>query len=253
MPQEFQGRDVSEAIQKACDHFRASQEELAITVLCAGSAGIFGIGRRPATIGAVRRAEERTPAPFAPSLTGPAAAAAPSLPAPATQERIRCLVAELLARLQVEAAVTLAAAPPGILVQIETPEEDYLIGQDGRTLDALQYLVRKMVNRGGERIDLILDVGSFRQLHQDDLAGLARQVAAEVKASGRPQTLRPMSPAERRIVHLTLEGDQAVRSHSIGNGLLKRVVIGLPGQPRQGQSRKRRRNRPAAQSADGEA
>jgi len=77
-----------------------------------------------------------------------------------------------------------------------------LVGPDGRVLEALQELTRLAVQTAtGERSRLMLDVAGYRADRRTTLVNLARQVIAEVKASGVAQPLAPMSAFERKVVH----------------------------------------------------
>lgn len=101
-----------------------------------------------------------------------------------------------------------------------------LVGQDGQILAAVQYLATRMVSRcmGGE-VRLLIDVGKYRERQDDRLRELALSLAARAKETGRPQSTRPLSAYQRRIVHLALEQVEAVTTHSKGEGPQRRVVV----------------------------
>ena len=101
-----------------------------------------------------------------------------------------------------------------------------LIGRDGQTLAALQYLVSRIVSHGmnaAERVNL--DAGDYKRRQDDRLRVLALNLAAKVKNTGRPCSTRPLSSYHRRIIHLTLQEDEQVQTRSTGEGALKRVVV----------------------------
>jgi spoIIIJ-associated protein len=82
---------------------------------------------------------------------------------------------------------------------------DRLVGRSGEVLDALQELTRLAVYREtGERSRLMLDIGGFRAGRRRQLEKLAEDTVAEVKASGEPVALEPMSPFERKVIHDTV-------------------------------------------------
>lgn len=102
-----------------------------------------------------------------------------------------------------------------------------LIGPKGQTLGAVQELARTVVQRktGGRNGRLLVDVGGYRQARRDALERFTRQVADEVKASGRARALEPMSPADRKTVHDTVNDIDGVATTSEGEEPRRRVVI----------------------------
>ena len=102
-----------------------------------------------------------------------------------------------------------------------------LIGPKGQTLGAVQELARTVVQRktGGRNGRLLVDVGGYRQARREALERFTRQVADEVKASGRARGLEPMSPADRKVVHDTANGIDGVSTTSEGEEPRRRVVI----------------------------
>jgi spoIIIJ-associated protein len=101
-----------------------------------------------------------------------------------------------------------------------------LIGRRGETLGALQYLVNLMISRRVRaRVGVMVDVEGYRQRRQESLQHLARRVADRVKSVGRPITLEPMTPAERRIIHLELRDHPDVMTQSVGVGDERKVSV----------------------------
>jgi spoIIIJ-associated protein len=77
-------------------------------------------------------------------------------------------------------------------------------------------------------------VEAYRARHNEALAHLALKYGEKVKRMGKPITLNPMNPYDRRIVHLALQGDKDLKTMSRGEGLYKKVVIS-PARKREGQ------------------
>jgi spoIIIJ-associated protein len=103
-----------------------------------------------------------------------------------------------------------------------------LVGRDGEVLDALQELTRLAVFREtGERSRLMLDVSGFRAEKREELVALAERLVAQVKESGEPTSLDPMSPFERKVVHDAVAA-AGLTSESEGVEPRRFVVI-LPG------------------------
>ena len=103
-----------------------------------------------------------------------------------------------------------------------------LVGRDGQTLAAVQYLAARIVSRKlGGAVRLQIDAGKYRERQDDKLRELALSLAAKVRESGRPQSTRPLSAYQRRIVHLALEHEEGVTTRSKGEGPQRRVVVSL--------------------------
>jgi spoIIIJ-associated protein len=100
-----------------------------------------------------------------------------------------------------------------------------LVGPNGEVLEALQELTRLAVHRQtGERSRLMLDIGGFRERRKSELSKLGTQVAADVKRSGEPKPLQPMTPFERKIVHDAVAA-AGLRSESEGEEPRRYVVV----------------------------
>jgi spoIIIJ-associated protein len=201
---EFEGKTTEEAIENACAHFQVASEDLEIEILSVGSPGIFGLGGRKARIRAnLHQEPEGDLLPLA-----------------------REILEQVLAKMQEPATVTATQEEDRINLLIETSDAGLLIGKQGQTLDALQYLVTKMLakqTRGKVRI--AIDVEAYRARHNEALSLLALKYGEKVKRSGRPVTLNPMNPYDRRIVHMALQGDKDLKTISRGEGLYKKVII----------------------------
>ena len=101
-----------------------------------------------------------------------------------------------------------------------------LVGREGTTLAAVQYLAARIIaKRIGGSLRLQIDAGNYRERQDDRLKEMALSLAERAKATRRPQSTRPLSAYQRRIIHLALEGDDAVQTHSKGEGTQRRVII----------------------------
>ncbi len=102
---------------------------------------------------------------------------------------------------------------------------DDLVGRNGEVLDALQELTRLAVLRAtGQRSRLMLDIGGFRARKRESLEEQTREVVAEVRESGEPQKLSPMTPFERKVVHDAVAAE-GLKSESEGEEPRRCVVI----------------------------
>ena len=106
--------------------------------------------------------------------------------------------------------------------------DDYgiVIGRRGETLDAIQYLVRMVANKGISGYKRVsVNVGNYREKRADVLVSLAKRTAARAVKSGRNITLEPMNPYERRIIHSALQDDKFVYTKSEGEDPFRHVVV----------------------------
>ena len=212
---EFEGKTTEEAIEQACTHFQLPPESLDIEIISVGSPGLFGIGGRKAKVRVVLSREEEG------ESGGEGEADADLLPqAQELLERILELMGEkakILGRFDEEDRLSLG---------IDAEDPGLLIGKQGQTLEALQYLLTKMIAKKARRkVRVFIDIESYRARHQEALTQLAIKSGEKAKKSGKPITLNPMNPHDRRIVHLALQGDKEVKTMSRGEGLYKKVVV----------------------------
>lgn len=100
-----------------------------------------------------------------------------------------------------------------------------LVGRDGEVLEALQELTRLAVHREtGERSRLMLDIAGHRARKREKLTALAEKTAEQVRESGEPMKLQPMTPFERKVVHDAVAA-AGLRSESEGEEPRRRVVV----------------------------
>jgi spoIIIJ-associated protein len=119
-----------------------------------------------------------------------------------------------------------AEEPGHACLSIASEAGGLLIGRHGQTLDALEYLVNRIVTRhdeSGSRI--VVDAEGYRARRRQELRDAARRLAARVRQTSRAQTMTPLSARERRVVHVELADDPTVGTRSVGEGQLRRVVI----------------------------
>jgi spoIIIJ-associated protein len=110
-----------------------------------------------------------------------------------------------------------------LAVNFTGEDRPILLARSAAVLQALESLCNRMFERKGVRI--ILDSDGYRSVRAEELQLMAVTAAENVKRLGRPFSLNPMSPEERRIVHLAVADDKAVRTESEGHGENRMVVI----------------------------
>lgn len=139
-------------------------------------------------------------------------------------EAARTLVQPILGR---EPEFSMRVEGGKVHVGIDCGEDSgLLIGREGQTLAALQYMISRIVSHGmAACVRIHLDAGDYRLRQDDKLREMALALAARVRESGRSCSTRPLSSYHRRIVHVCLQGVEDVQTRSSGDGPLKRVVI----------------------------
>ena len=113
-----------------------------------------------------------------------------------------------------------------LILDITGDDLAVLIGRHGKTLDALQFLVSAITVRTiGFRYPVIVDVEGYKSRQREKLESIARSSANRAASQNRSIKLRPMTPYERRIVHICLRDDDRVETASEGEGSARHVVI----------------------------
>ncbi len=213
---ETEGKTVAEAIDKACQELNASPDDLVIEVLSNASAGFLGLGTKKAQVRATLKEKpvETGPGPSLSTSSDPAAVTA------------KKTLENLLGLLEIEAQVSLKEEDENIYLNIAGNGSGLLIGRKGQTLDALEYLVNKIVHKAvNERKHIVVDTENYRSRREESLVELARRLSEKAKKMNKPVTISPMNAHDRRIIHLALQDDKNLRTWSTGTGLYRKLVI----------------------------
>lgn len=114
-----------------------------------------------------------------------------------------------------------------IYYSINSKENPLLIGREGRTLDAIQMIVKNLINHysNDEKILVSVDCGSYKENRKRQLEILATKLAKEVSKTKREVKLNRLSAFERRIIHTKLADWKDVYTESVGEGENRRLVI----------------------------
>ena len=142
---------------------------------------------------------------------------------------VKKTIEELIEKMGFSGKVSVSEAEEdgGIICNISTDiDSNFLIGQHGLNLQALQHLSRLIVRKHiPEKIRFTLDINNYRQQKNLSVAEQARKAADEALSQGRSVFLPPMSTYERRLVHLELSKNSAVLTESVGEGEGRKIVI----------------------------
>ncbi len=201
----FSGKDVDEAIKEACDYFGTDREQLEIEIVSGGSTGIFGlVGVRKAEVKVKKKNDLRE-----------------------LEADIREIITTLIQDFTPNFTLRIEIEEDPIQVVIEDEENSgLLIGRDGQTITALQYLANRIIARKWPGVTRIqLDSGDFRRKQQEKLESTAQHLASKAKKAGKVMSTEPLSAFHRRVVHMALQEDKTVQTRSKGDGPMKKVLI----------------------------
>lgn len=199
------GKNVDDAIKKALAALNLTRDKVEIEVIDAGSRGLLGfIASREAKIRVKRKI-------FKEDLA---------------LDFVKNIVEKM--GLNIDFSTTYDQEnPQQFIIMMNGENLGVLIGKRGQTIDSLQYLTNLAANKveGDDYLRVILDAENYRDRRRATLADLAKKMAEKAKKSGRKVILEPMSPQERRIVHLTLQEDDKIRTFSEGGEPYRKVII----------------------------
>ena len=239
---EFYAATVEEALDKASSALGVSRDQLSFEVLDQGSVGFLGIGTRDARI-LVRLSEEpqlHAPAPTADRKPEPPVEESPETTRPPEEEpattdddvphdlivAVDEFMTSLIDAMGFDATVDAYDAGDVIAVDVATKETGLFIGQKGETIDSIQYLLNVAIYKDRPFFKrIVVDSEGYRQRRVEAIQGMAHRIARRVLREKRPLSLPPMSPGERRVVHLFLKENPNVTTSSEGQEEDRRVIV----------------------------
>ena len=255
---EFLAKNVDKAIEKACAELNLVPDKLRYDILSRGSSGIFGLA-------GVKKAKIRVHLPEKPKepvsedeisdsvdeISSEKILSAEHLfedddadnPRPITFEENpldlgRSVLQRIVDSITTEAEISAEENSGWLFYNIIGGNAGILIGKKGQTLDAIQSLVEKIVNKHNphnDRIRIQVDVEGYLETRKANLEKLAERLADKSKRIRKPISLGQMSAYDRRIVHLALKDDPDIRTKSRGEGYMRKLVIFPPKNSKQRQ------------------
>ena len=251
-PRIFKGKTVEEATEEALKTLETDLENLEIKIIDTGRAGILGLGGHPAEI----EVYEVGSLPITETTTKRATTNKPTTKKPTTkrattrkpttkkeveiiddsdQEKdveVETLVGEVLNNFiqstdtSIDAYVRDELEEGSIVFELEGDDAGLVIGRRGETLASIEYLVRLIASKSlGRRANVIIDVEDYKFRRRSKLKSIAEKSASKVEKTGKRISLEPMSPSDRRIVHMALVDYKNVKTQSRGEGVNRKVVI----------------------------
>ena len=145
---------------------------------------------------------------------------------PAEGHVVETFLRDIAEQMGLDLDFTVKAGEDIVFVEITGKDTGTIIGKRGSTLDAVQCLASYVVNKEADKyIRVVLDAENYRSKREKTLINLANRLAGKVERNGRPVTLEPMNPYERKVIHCTLQAHPGVITRSEGKDPYRKVVI----------------------------
>ena len=145
---------------------------------------------------------------------------------PAKDHPLEAFLRDIATQMGIDLDFSVKANDDLVFVEITGKDTGTIIGKRGSTLDAVQCLASYVVNKDSDKyIRVILDAENYRAKREKTLVNLANRLAGKVERSGRPTTLEPMNPYERKVIHCTLQNHPNVKTRSEGKDPYRKVII----------------------------
>ena len=270
--QDFEEKSVDKAVDKACSELEIRPDQLKYDIISHGSSGIFGlVGAKKAVIRVVLpegdagdasaefdpdedvpepEDDDKTASALVDEAFGPsekaAARSAPEGQDSAVDADKRAEIVEwvqgfldrIIALVSPDSTVSVNTDSQVLRFEIKGGDSARLIGKKGQTLDAIHYLVEKGVYKQyGSTLPIEIDVEGYLEKRRSDLTSLASRLANKALQTGKPMVINRINAQDRRVVHLSLRDNRDVRTQSVGNGDLRKLLI-MPKKKSQAKSSK---------------
>ena len=145
---------------------------------------------------------------------------------PAKDHPLEKFLRDIAEQMGVDLDFSVKANDDLVFVEITGKDTGTIIGKRGATLDAVQCLASYVVNKDSDKyVRVILDAENYRAKREKTLVNLANRLAGKVERTGRPTTLEPMNPYERKVIHCTLQNHPSVKTRSEGKDPYRKVII----------------------------
>jgi spoIIIJ-associated protein len=143
-----------------------------------------------------------------------------------TIELGKSIIQKIIDKITDEASVQIENKGEEVVYHVEGGKAALIIGKRGQTLEAIQYIVDRAINKNRERrIRFQIDVAGYLENKRANLEQRAMHLAEKVKKTGKPVTVGELNVYDRKIVHLCLKEDNYVRTQSMGSGFYRKLVI----------------------------
>jgi spoIIIJ-associated protein len=228
---ETEGETIDQAIENALKILGVGREKVTVDILTEGTKGILGFGAKKARVRASLRTalsgdEEGRPS----QNRGRQPDKISRKDIETAGQKGKDVLTDILNLMGIQATIEVKQAETDdeIILDIHGDSSALLIGRKGQTLEALQYLVTRIVNdkQGKEGPHLLLDTESYRARRRKSLEDMALRLGEKAKRQRKAVTVNaPLSAADRRIIHVALQDDPWLKTRSLGTGAYRRLLI----------------------------
>ncbi len=205
---ETEAKTVEEAIVKACAQLNTTKDNLRVEILESSTGGIlsFFSGKKVRIKASLANSSVQTGQDAINSL----------------KETLETIVKKICP----EASVDISTEHGETVLNIIGDGSGIFIGKNGQTLQAFQYILGKIkMNKFRNAPHIVVDSESYRSRHIDSLTSLAKRLSSKAKKKKGAVATEPLSPSDRRIIHMTLKKDKELTTWSKGHGNIKKVII----------------------------
>ncbi len=197
---EVEENTTEEALEAALKELGVSRDQVSVKVIHEPTKGILGLGAKLAKI-RVTLKEDVSSTP-------------------------EVVLHEILSHMGLEAEIESQIINGSVHLTVSSDNPGILIGKHGQTLNAVEYLLNCILNRSSlVKKKVFVDAEGYRERREQMLVDLAYRAAAKVKQTHQEILLDPMPPRDRRIIHVTLQSDEYIRTYSRGEGMMRRVAV----------------------------
>ena len=197
---EVEENTTEEALEVALKKLDVSREQVSVKVIHEPTKGILGLGAKLAKI-RVTLKEDISSTPEA-------------------------VLHEILSHMGLKAQIESQIINGSVHLTVSSDNPGILIGKHGQTLNAVEYLLNCILSRASlVKKKVFVDAEGYRERREQILIDLAYRTAARVKQTRQEIVLDPMPPRDRRIIHVTLQSDEYIRTYSRGEGIMRRVAV----------------------------
>lgn len=234
---EFQGKNIDRALEKASTELNIPVEKIKHEVVTYGSSGIFGlVGVKKAKIKVFLEAKKPNIKSVADASPNKMKDAEPNA-SHGIQEKSEIIDEEIINHGKAALKRILDGISEGTEIEYENRgdkiiyavsggDSGVLIGKRGQTLEAIQYLLEKIVNKkNNQRIRVIVDIEGYLEKRKANLKQMATKMAEKARRIQKPVTIGQMNSHDRRIVHIHLKNENGIRTQSIGEGYYRKLMI----------------------------
>jgi len=225
---EFEEKNIEKAVKKACSKLKIDKEKIKYKVISHGSTGIFGLaGRKKAKISVFLPEEKKEEKNVKSKIEDKTDNA--KIDNESNEKKIgigKDVLQKIVDSITDDAKIEIEERLNETVFNVVGGNAALLIGKRGKTLEAIQLIVGKVINNKNEkRSRTLVDIEGYMEKRNSYLKSLAKRLADKCKRFGKPVSIGEMNAHDRRIIHITLKRDKEVSTSSKGDGVLRKIMI----------------------------